>query len=215
MTLASPDEEKVGKAVADQCKEAGLKHVVFSGLDSVKDKIGKSCLHFDSKAAVEKHLDQIGVPNTSVRFPFYFENFLNFYSFPPDASGTPTLTLPMDGPMDSMSVADAAPIVVTVFKNPQQYIGKKVALSAERKSIGEYLEIVSKVTGKTVKYNQLSFEQYVASQPNNPFAGEMSATFEYYSKVDTPYDQEFTRKLNPTALTFQQWAEQNKDKLVA
>ena len=126
ITLPSPGEEKVGKAVGDQCKEAGLKHVVYSGLPSVKEKIGKSCMLFDSKAAVEKHLDRIRVPNTSVRFPFYFENFLNFYSFPPDASGTPALTLPMDGPMDSMSVADAAPIVVTVFKNPQQYIGKKV-----------------------------------------------------------------------------------------
>ena len=74
---------------------------------------------------------------------------------------------------------------------------------------------MSKVTGKTVKYNQLSFEQYVASQPNNPFAGEMSLMFEYLSKVESPFDQEFTTKLNPTALTFQQWAEQNKDKLVA
>lgn len=214
VTLVSPDEAQVGKAAADECKNAGIQHLVFSGLDSVKDKIGKSCMHFDSKSAVEKHLDQIGVPNTSVRYPFYFENFLGFFHFVTAADGTSTITLPMDGPMDAMSVPDGAPIVLEVFKNPQQYIGKKVALSAGRKTIAEYAEIMSKVTGKTIKYNQVSFEQF-ANQPNNPFAGELSAMFEYYSKVDTPYDEEFTRRLHPGALTFQQWAEQNKDKLLA
>ena len=214
VTPVSPDEEQVGKAVADECKVAGIKHVVFGGLDSVKDKIGKSCAHFDSKSAVEKYLDEIGVPNTSVRYPFYFENFLNFFQYNAEADGSLSLTLPMDGPMDAMSISDGAPIVITVFQNPQQYLGKKIALSAERKGIPEYLEIMSKVTGKVVKYNQVSFEQF-ANQPNNPFAAEFSAMFEYYSKVDTPYDQEFTRRLNPGTLTFQQWAEQNKDKLLA
>lgn len=211
VTLVSPDETKVGKAAADECKKAGIKHVVFSGLDSVVDKIGKSCLHFDSKSAVEKYLDEIGVPNTSVRYPFYFENFANFLQPKAESDGTYTLTLPMDGPVYTMSVDDGAPIVVEVFKNPQKYIGKKVALSASRLTIDQHLAIISKVTGKTVKYNQVSFEQY-ADQPNNPFAKEMSAMYEYYSKVkDLPYDEAFTRSINPKALTFQQWAEQNKD----
>lgn len=214
VTLVSPDEAQVGKAVADECKEAGVQHVVFSGLESVKDTLGKSCLHFDSKAAVEKHLDEIKVPNTSVRFPFYFDNFGNFFSYIVQADGTYVLTLPMDGPMDAMAVSDGAPVVVDIFKNPQQYLGKKVALSAGRKTIGEYAAIISQVTGKTLKYNQVSFEQF-ANQPNNQFASEMSAMFEYYSKVNTPYDEEFTRRIHPDALTFQQWVEQNKEKLIA
>lgn len=214
VTLVSPDEAQVGKAVADECKEAGVKHTVFSGLESVKERLGKSCMHFDSKRAVEKHLDEIGAPNTSVRFPFYFENFQSSTSYNIEADGTYSLTLPMDGPMDAMSVSDGAPIVVDIFKNPQEYLGKKVALSAGRKTVGEYAAIISQVTGKTLKYNQVSFEQF-ADQPNNPFASEMSAMFEYYSKVNTPYDEEFTRRIYPNTLTFQQWAEQNKEKLIA
>ena len=210
VTVISPDEAKVGKAAADECKKAGLKHVVYSGLDSVIDKIGKSCLHFDSKSAVEKHLDEIGVPNTSVRFPFYFENFASFLQYDVQPDGTYSVTMPMDGPMDTMSVADGAPIVVEAFKSPEQYIGQKVAMSAGRLTMDQYLAIVSNVTGKTVKYNQISFEQF-ANQPGNPLASEMSAMFEYYSKVNTPYDEKFTRSINPNALTFQQWAEQNKD----
>ena len=208
------NEEEVGKAAADACKEAGLQHVVFSGLESVKDKIGKSCAHMDSKVAVEKYLDEIGVPNTSVRYPFYFENFLSFYVPAFKADGTYTLTMPIDGPMNAISVADGAPIVLAVFQNPQQYLGKKVAISGSRKKITEYTEIISKVTGKTVKYKQITFEQ-AANDPNNPAAEELSVMFEYFSKEEPSYDEEFTRKLHPGTLTFQQWAEQNKDKLMA
>ena len=213
VTLVSPEETAVGKAAADECKKAGVKHVVFSGLDSVKDKIGKGCLHFDSKSAVEKYLDEIGVPNTSVRFPFYFENFSGLLPFTKESDGAYSLTMPMDGPMDTMSVADGAPIVAEVFKNPDSYLGKKVALSAGRLTVAEYTQIISKVSGKTLRYNQVSFEE-AASEPGNPFAPEMSAMYEYYSKVKTPYDEKFTRSINPGALTFQQWAEKNKDVFV-
>ena len=213
VTLVSPEEVQVGKAAADECKKAGVQHVVFSGLDSAKDKIGKGVLHFDSKSAVEKYLDEIGVPNTSVRYPFYFENFINFFSYEKTSDGSFSITLPMDGPVDTMSVEDGAPIVVDVFKHPEKYLGKKVALSAGRLTVGQYADIISKVTGKTLKYNQVSFEQY-ADQPGNPFAGEMSAMFEYYSKADTPYDEKFTRSVNPDTLSFQQWVEQNKEKLL-
>ena len=210
VTPILPDEEQVGKAVVEECKEAGIQHVVFSGAESVKDEIGKTCTFFDSKFAVEKYLDEIGVPNTSIRYPFYFENFLTFFPLSAEADGTYSLTLPMDGPLDAMSVPDGAPIVVNVFQNPQQYL----ALSAERKSISELLQIISKVTGKVIKYNQVSFEQF-ANQPQNPLATDLSIMFEYYSKVSPMVNQEFTRRLNPEALTFQQWAETNKDKLLA
>ena len=73
---------------------------------------------------MEKHLDETGVPNTSVQYPVYFENFLTFFPFKAVADSTYSLTLPMDGPLDAMSVTDA-PIGVSVFQKPQQFLGKK------------------------------------------------------------------------------------------
>ena len=65
-----------GKAAGDICKKLGVKPLVFSGLEYVRDIIGKPYLHFDSKGTVEKYLDEIGVPNTSTRYPFSFEILL-------------------------------------------------------------------------------------------------------------------------------------------
>jgi hypothetical protein len=61
------------------------------------------------------------VPNTSVRFAFYFENFTAIFNpFLPEGDGTYSLTLPQDGPMDGISVPDGVPIVAEVFKYPDK-----------------------------------------------------------------------------------------------
>ncbi|OCT58252.1 hypothetical protein XELAEV_18002190mg [Xenopus laevis] len=73
-------EIEQGKRIADMSKRLGLKHVVFSGLENVKKLTGGKLevLHFDGKGEVEEYFRAIGVPMTSVRLPFYFENLLTF-----------------------------------------------------------------------------------------------------------------------------------------
>ena len=93
-----------GKAAGDVCKKLGVKHFVFSSLEYVRDIIGKPCLHFDSKGTVEKYL-AIGVPNTSTRYPFYFENSTSFGPQKND-DGTYTLTFPVKKAMDGVSAEE-------------------------------------------------------------------------------------------------------------
>ena len=206
---AADRETEQGKAIGDACKKEGVKHLVFSGLEYVKDIIKKPCLHFDSKGLVEKYLDEIKVPYTSTRVAYYYENFLNF---PPQKAddGTYSFTSPMNGPMDAVSVDDLGGVVVTLFNNPDEYIGKKIGLSGDRMTMHEYAAIVSKVTGKTLKYNQVPLEVY-AKFPF-PIAAEMAAMFEYYEVGNPVRDIKLTHKLNTKTSSFEQWAEQNKDK---
>lgn len=199
-----------GKAVADACKKAAVKHVVFSGLELVKDIIGKPCPHFDGKGMVEKYLDEIGVPNTSVRYSFYFQNFIGF---PPQKQddGSLVMTWPMDGPMDGINVEDAGPAVAAIFGDPSEYIGKKIGLSGDKLTMGDYAAIMSKVSGKTFKYNQVPLEVF-AKFPF-PGADDMAAMFEFYNIGNPDRDVALTRRLNPKALNFEQWATNNKEKL--
>ena len=207
------DRELVqGKAAGDVCKSMGVKHLVFSGLEYVRDIIGKPCLHFDSKGTVEKYLDEIGVPNTSTRYPFYFENFIGFGPQKND-DGTYTLTFPMKKAMDGVSVEDAGPAVAAIFDKPEEYIGKKIEFSGDKMTLSEYVAIIGKVTGKTVTYNEVPYEVYAKF----PFlaAEDMANMFEYYDIGSPDRNIEKTRELNPSTLTFQQWAEKNKDKLLS
>ena len=203
-----------GKTVADACKRAGVKHLVFSGMELVKDITGKSCPPFDSKGTIAKYLDEIGVPNTTIRYAYFYENFINPnnpYLVPQEKDGVYELTLPMKGPIDAISVEDGGPVVAAVFGNPQEYIGKKVGISGERKTMPEYLAIMSKVSGKTFKYNLIDVDEY-AKLPN-PVAPIFAPMFDFFDRGNPVRDIALTKKLNPNLLTFQEWATKNKAKL--
>ncbi|PIO26682.1 hypothetical protein AB205_0048410 [Aquarana catesbeiana] len=143
-----------GKQIADHCKQLELQHVVYSGLENVYKLTGGKLEvpHFDSKGVVEEYIRQIKVPMTSVRLAFYFENFLTLCKPQKSQDGkTYQLVIPMgDIPMDGISVKDLGPIVCNILKNPSEYTGKDIGLSADKLTIKQYAEIMSEVTGKTI-----------------------------------------------------------------
>ena len=209
--LVEAEEIAQGKAVADASVRAGVKHVVYSGLQGAKDVIGHRVPHLDGKAVVEKYLDEAGIPNTSVRYPYYNENFLTFFKPQPQQDGTFGITLPMNGPMYSMGVEDGGPVVAFVFNNPEEFLGKKIGIAGDRKTIDEYAAVISKVTGKTVKYNQVPVEVF-ASFPF-PGADEIAYMFDFFARGNPDYDLSLTKRLNPNVVRFEEWAERNKEKL--
>lgn len=52
--------------------------------------------------------------------------------------------------MDGMSVSDLGPVVLSLLKKPEEYIGQNVGLSTCRHTAEEYAALLSKHTGKTV-----------------------------------------------------------------
>ena len=201
-----------GKAVGDLCKKLGVKHLVYSGLEYVKEIIGKPCPHFDAKGIVEKYLDENGIPNTSTRYSFYYDNFADMIAPQKNDDGTYTLTTPVKKAMDGISVADAGPAVAVIFDKPEEYIGKKIGLSGDKLTLSEYAAIIGKVTGKTVTYNEIPYEVF-AKFPF-PGADDLANMFEFYDAGNPDRNIQRTRELNPSTLSFQQWAEKNKDKLL-
>ena len=65
------------------------------------------------------------------------------------------------------SLEDGGPVVAAVFKNPSEFIGRKFGITGDYKTVGEYAAVISKVTGKTVKYNQVPVEVFATF----PFPG--------------------------------------------
>lgn len=55
-----------------------------------------------------------------------------------------------DIPMDGMSVTDLGPVVLSLLKMPEEYIGQNLGLSTCRHTAEEYATLLSKHTGKTV-----------------------------------------------------------------
>ena len=115
--------------------------------------------------------------------------------------------------MDAVRVEDMGAAVVSIFNNPNEYIGKKVGLSGDRLTMNEYAAIISEVTGKTLTYNQVPAN--VNAKFPFPGAEDLAAMFEFYATSEFVREIPLTRKLNPATQTFRQWAESNKDTLLA
>ncbi|NWU94018.1 NMRL1 protein, partial [Upupa epops] len=200
-----------GKRLADLSKRLGLHHVVYSGLENVNQMTGGrlEVLHFDGKGIVEEYFQKIGVPTTTIRLPFYFENFLTTFKPQKAPQGdTLILELPMgDIPMDGMAVEDVGPVVLSLLKCPEEYIGQVIGLSTGKLTEAEYAAVLSQQTGKTVKASKISPEEY--EKHNFPGAKELAAMFRFYA-LKPDRNMALTMKLNPRARSFQQWVADNK-----
>ena len=96
--------------------------------------------------------------------------------------------------MHAISVVDGGPIVVAVFSKPEVFIGTVVSISGDKLTIHEYMAIVSKVTGKTIRYQQVPVEVF-AKFPF-PGADNLAMMYDYFAHGNPSYDLAITRKLN-------------------
>ncbi|XP_039592672.1 nmrA-like family domain-containing protein 1 isoform X1 [Polypterus senegalus] len=201
-----------GKAVGDLAKKVGVRHVVFSGLEDVNRLTGGrlQVSHFDGKGEVERHLRHISLPATCLRMPSYFENFIEHFRPQPEPRGGYRLgeyEIPMaDIPMDGMSVEDLGPVVVTILKNRSEYIGKDIGLSAERLTIQQYAEVLSRQLKRSIRAAEISPEEY----EKLPFPGaqDLANMFRFY-RMRPERDLNLTRRLNPVVLGFEEWLSRN------
>lgn len=68
-TMNENIETAQGKAVADACKDSGVKHLIFSSLRSISEVTSgrfSHVSHFEGKAEIEQYIRDIGVPATFV-----------------------------------------------------------------------------------------------------------------------------------------------------
>ncbi|XP_004373273.2 nmrA-like family domain-containing protein 1 isoform X1 [Trichechus manatus latirostris] len=209
--LSQEQEVKQGKLLADLAKRLGLHYVVYSGLENIKKLTGGKLAagHFDGKGEVEEYFRDIGVPMTSVRLPCYFENLLSYFlpQKAPDGKSY-LLSLPMgDIPMDGMAVADLGPVVLSLLKAPEEYVGQNLGLSTCRHTVGEYTTLLTKHTGHAVHDAKTTPEEY--EKLGFPGAQELANMFRFYA-MKPDRNIELTLKLNPKARTLDQWLEQHK-----
>lgn len=204
-------EVKQGKLLADVAKRLGLHYVVYSGLENIR-KLTAGRLaagHFDGKGEVEDYFRDIGVPMTSVRLPCYFENFLSYFlpQKAPDGKSY-LLSLPLgDVPMDSMAVSDLGPVVLSLLKRPEEYVGQNIGLSACRHTAEEYAALLTKHTGKAVQDAKTTPEEY--EKLGFPGAQDLANMFRFYA-LKPDRNIELTLRLNPKVQTLDQWLEQHK-----
>lgn len=165
-----------GKAIADACVAAGVKHVVWSSLVNVT-KLTNGALskvaHFDGKSEIADYFESVkgsaGMIVTYFMPGFYATNFKSMTSSNPHVNnGTPTITLPWDTEKTQVPVFDPAVDTGTYVAamigspNPSELDGKHIQAVSEWKTPAQIVAEMSEVIGQEVKFNSVSQEVFLS-----------------------------------------------------
>jgi len=156
-----PREIAQGKALVDAAVAAGVEYFIFSTLPHVgKISNGKyrQVDHFDAKAEVEEYIRALPIKSAFFVPGSFMQNFGGMMAPHPIGDDTyaisnivtPQTQLPL-----IEAAADSGKYVGAILAEPGKYEGKVLLAATSLHSFEDIVQTISKVTGKTVKYNQL------------------------------------------------------------
>ncbi|MES1209114.1 MAG: NmrA/HSCARG family protein, partial [Pseudomonadota bacterium] len=155
--VATPFEEgttaetQQGINVADAAIAAGVQ-LVYSSVGNADRQTGIP--HFDSKFAVEQHIRARG-SSATILAPVYFMENLDFIRAQL-RDGVYASALNPERKLGQIAVSDIAAVAVAVFEDGAAHAGKRYDLGSEELSGNQSIDVLSRVTGRPLKYYQLS-----------------------------------------------------------
>lgn len=151
-------EIRQGKAIADAAKAAGVSHFVYSSVGSADRDTGVP--HFDSKFQIEEHVRASGVTYTILRPVFFLYNYDEPQSRGMIEKGTLAQPLSPDTKLQQLSEDDYGRMVATAFERPEDFSDRAIDVASVEMTMPEVAEAFSRVTGKTVEYKQVPWDDF-------------------------------------------------------
>jgi len=190
-------EEEEGKLMADVAKAVGVKHIVFSTLNEVKERSkGKwtNVHHFDGKHRIEQYIRSLGFETASfVAASCYVQNFLGG-STHKEEDGTVVFVLTFPSLDSRLPVCDVeldmGAAVKEIFELGHESNGKVYPLISEWLKAKDIAAVFEKATGRKARVDLLPKDAYIASLA--PYLGEFVATdlYEmYYAFADIGFGE--------------------------
>lgn len=210
-------ELDLGKELADAAVNAGVRHLIFSGLENV-DKISRGKMfapHFTDKARIEEYIRTLPVISSFIYMAFFYTNLIEFYT--PTMQGD-TLIFPIYLPKDFRApfvdpLTATGPAVLEIFSNPDKYAGKSLPVIGDILSPQEMVNAFVRVTGRKAAYSSaFTREELLSHFPefgaNETLVREISGMVTYaveYGYFGKDRDLLWSRQIDPDALSWEQF----------
>jgi len=151
-------EIRQGKAVADAAKDAGVAHLVYASIDGAERASGVP--HFESKFAIEQHIESLGQPATILRLVAFMDNF-GTYAMPSLVDGEIVIAWPpsADTRIQLVAAQDVGVVAAAVFADLDRFVGTTVTVAGDELSMTEMAQAFTNVTGMPARYEESDIEQ--------------------------------------------------------
>ncbi|KAI2626026.1 hypothetical protein GGS26DRAFT_562967 [Hypomontagnella submonticulosa] len=178
------------KRIADAAVAKGAEYLIFSTLPSIKalsgNKVRGLVSPFDEKADAEKYMRGLPIKSAYFAAGLFMSNFQEQPFLTPRQSPDGTAILSLHVPATTKlplidAIRDTGKFVGAILAEPDKYQGKTFCAATAMYTFEDVVSIMSKVTGKTVVYKQVSEEEF---KKNMPWGAEMFAQF--YDFINDP-----------------------------
>jgi uncharacterized protein YbjT (DUF2867 family) len=185
-------EEQQGKLLADAAARVSVEHFVYASVGGADRVTGVP--HFESKARIEQHIHDIGLPFTIFRPVYFMENLLRQRDAICDGHIDPPID--PDIPLQFVAVEDIASFVALAFRSPGAWLGHCTEIAGDELSFIEVAEILAARLGREVDVRSVV-------RPVEPERKIMAHWFEEYG-----YDADISRlrTMLPTLHALPDWA---------
>ncbi|KAA2262580.1 NmrA/HSCARG family protein [Solihabitans fulvus] len=198
--MAGVDVEiRHGKAFAEAAKDAGVAHFVYSSAASSNRATGIS--FHDSKHEIEEHIHGLGLPYTVFRPVFFMKNWHEVAG--PALSGVLPWPLDPEKPLQQIAIADVAAFAVLAFGDPDRWLGQAVDLAGDELTLPQVADVIGRVTGRSVRYEQVSWEDFfavIAGATGLDFDENFIRMFRWFNDVGYQADIPALRAAHPGML---------------
>jgi uncharacterized protein YbjT (DUF2867 family) len=159
ISSSDPQMEQTQRQFFDACKAAGVPHVVkFSGKESSIGFDASRFLFTRMHEAVERYLEQSGLNWTHLRPTQFMQVYLRNG---PSIAGTGVLQLPLDDvKLSPIDVEDIAKIAFALLTQGGHHGRAFEITGPQALSMAEIAGAISQATGKPVRYESASIEEY-------------------------------------------------------
>ena len=187
-------EQRQGLNLTDAAAASDIEHIVYSGASTMDRNTGVP--HLDSKWQVERRLRALDTAWTVFRPAAFMDN----WEWDRDAileSGVVRYPIRPDTFYRQIAVADIAAMVVTAFEHPDIWSGQIMPLAGDVSTMEEITATLSKVTGRALRFEQMSWEQCVAEQGE-----ELMLMYRYFDRFGMDGAPAYVRRWHTDLLDF-------------
>jgi uncharacterized protein YbjT (DUF2867 family) len=168
---AKAEEFTQGKNMADGAVEEKVNYLIFSTLPSVTRLSGGryTKVHsFDVKEEIEQYIRTLPIKSAFFAPGSFMQNFQNIMAPRPNGSGGYVISRPVSAqaclPLID-TAGDTGKYVGAILAEPEKYEGKTFCAASALYSMEEMAKIISKSSGKSVTYEEISGETFRAYLP--------------------------------------------------
>ncbi|KYQ93401.1 hypothetical protein DLAC_06084 [Tieghemostelium lacteum] len=214
------EEWKYSKIQGDLAAEAGIKHLIFSGMDKFdksREELRKEFPHlfFVIRDKVREYYESLPIQYVStVALGYFYTNFIEYYRPQVLEDGTFVFGLPetpSDFPLPYVDCLSApGPMVVEIFDHPDQNQHKIIPLTTEYLSGNQIAQQFTEVTGIPAVYQSIPKDFFLQIFGDKKLTAlkviamyEHSTKNSYYSKDNKDIYLSYSK--NPNQPTWKQF----------